>query len=62
MDLRARAVPGDKTVTNGRIGQCMEGTPGRGGPRVCQSGSRDGQEDGPNRGGFLYSDRCSTAG
>jgi len=24
---------------------------------VCQNGISDGQKDGPNRGGFLYSDR-----
>jgi len=28
---------------------------------VCQSGISDGQKDGRNRGGFLYSDRRSTA-
>jgi len=27
---------------------------------VCQSGISDGQKDGRNRGGFLYSDRRST--
>ena len=33
------------------------------GPRwECQGGISDGQEDGRNRGGFLYSDRRSTAG
>jgi len=33
----------------------------RGGRRVCQSSISYGQEDGRNRGGFLYSDRRSTA-
>jgi len=33
------------------------------GPRwECQGGISDGQKDGRNRGGFLYSDRRSTAG
>jgi len=62
MDLRARVVPGDKAVPDGRIGQCMEATLGRGRRRVCQRGISDGQEGGRNRGGFLYSDRGSTAG
>jgi len=61
MDLRAGAVPGDGAVPDGRRRQCMETTPGRGRRRVCQSGISDGQKDGRNRGGFLYSDRRSTA-
>ena len=32
----------------------------RGRRRVCQNGISDGQEDGRNRGGLLYSDRRST--
>jgi len=39
----------------------MEATLVRGRRRVCQKGISDGQEDGPNRGGFFYSDRRSTA-
>ena len=62
MDLRAGAVPGDGAVPDGRRGQCMEATLGRGRRRVCQSGISDGQKDGRNRGGFLYSDRGSTVG
>jgi len=61
MDLRAGAVPGDGAVPDGRRGQCMGATLGRGRRRVCQSGISDGQKDGRNRGGFLYSDRRSTA-
>jgi len=56
MDLRAGAVPGDGAVPDGRRAQCMEATLGRGRRRVCQSGISDGQKDGRNRGGFLYSD------
>jgi len=62
MDLHTGAVPGDKAVPDGRMGQCMEATLVRGRWRVCQSGISDGQEDGRKRGGFLYSDRRSTAG
>jgi len=61
MDLHTRAVPGDEAVPNGRKGQCMVATLVRGRRRVCQSGISDGQEDGRNQGGFLYSDRRSTA-
>ena len=61
MDLHAEAVPGDEAVPDGRIGQCMEATLGRGRRRVCQSGISNSQEDRRNRGGFLYSDRGSTA-
>ena len=60
MDLHSGVVPGDKAVPNGRIGSCMEATLVRGRQRVCQSGISDGQEDGCNRDGFLYSDRRST--
>jgi len=62
MDLHIGAVPGDEAVPDGRVGPCMEATLVRGGRRECQSGISDGQEDGRNRGGFLYSDRRSTAG
>jgi len=61
MDLCAGAVAGDGAVPDGRRGQCMEATLGRSRRRVCQSGISDGQKDGRNRGGFLYSDRRSTA-
>jgi len=62
IDLHTGAVPGDEAVPDGRIGQCMEAALVRGRRRVCQSGISDGQEDGCNRGGFLYSDRRSTTG
>jgi len=61
MDLRSGAVPGDEAVPDGRIGWCMDATLVRGRRWVCQSGISDGQEDGRNQGGFLYSDRRSTA-
>ena len=61
MDLRTGAVPGDGAVPDVRRGPRMEATPGRGRRRVCQSGVSDGQKDVRNRGGFLYSDRRSTA-
>ena len=38
----------------------MEVTLIKGRRRVCKSGISDGQEDGCNRGGFLYSDRRLT--
>jgi len=56
MDLHTRAVPRDEAVPGGRIGRCMEATLVRGRRRVCQGSISDGQEEGPNRGGFLYSD------
>jgi len=62
MDLHTGAVPGNETVPDGRIGHCMEATLVRSRRGECQSGISDGQEDGRNRGGFLYSDRRSTAG
>ena len=60
MDLQTGAVPGDKAVPDGRIGWYMEATLVRGRRRVCQRGISESQEDGRNRGGFLYSDRRST--
>jgi len=62
MDLHTGAVPGDEAVPDGRIGWCMEVTRVRGCRRVCQSGISNGQEDGRNQGGFLYSNRKSTVG
>jgi len=62
MDLPIGAVPGDEAVPDGRIGWCVEVTLVRGRRRMCQGGISDRQEDGRNRGGFLYSDRRSTAG
>jgi len=62
MDLHTGAVPGDEPVPNGRIERCMEATLVRGRRKVYQGGISDGQEDGRNRGGFLYSDRGSTMG
>jgi len=62
MDLHTGPAPGDEAVPDGRIGWCMEATLVRGRRRVCQSGISDRQEDGRNRGGFLYSDRRLTAG
>jgi len=61
MDLHTGAVPGDESVPDGRIGRCMEATLVRGRRGVCQSLISDGQEDGRNQSGFLYSDRRSTA-
>jgi len=62
MDLHTGAVTGDEAVPDGRIGRCIEATLVRGRRTVCQCGISYGQEDGRNRGGFLYSDRRSTAG
>jgi len=62
MELHTGAVAGDGAVPVGRIGWLMEATLVRGRRRVCQGGISNGQEDGRNRGGFLYSDRRSTAG
>jgi len=62
MDLHTGAVVGDKAVPDGRIGWPMEAALVRGRQRVCQSSISDGQVDGRNRGGFVYSDRRSTAG
>ena len=61
MDLHTGAVLGDEAVPDGPMGRCMDVTLVRGRRRVCQSGISDGQEDGRNRGGFLYSNRRSTA-
>ena len=60
MDLHTGAVPEDEAVPDGRRKRWTKGTLMRGRRRVCESGIRDGQEDGRNRGGFLYSDRRST--
>jgi len=60
MDLHTGAVPGDEALPDARMGRCIEVTLVRGRRRVCQSGISDGQEDGRNQGGFLYSDRRST--
>jgi len=62
MDLYPGAVPGEEAVPDGRIGWCMEAPLGRGRRGMCQSGISDGQKEGRNRGGFLTSDRSSTAG
>jgi len=62
VDLHAGAVPGNEAVPDGRIRWYMEVTLVRGRRKVCQSGISDGQEDGRNRGGLLYSDRRLTAG
>jgi len=62
MDLPTGAVPGDEAVPDGRMEWCMETTSVRGPRRECQSSISDGQKDGRKRGGFLYSDRGSTAG
>ena len=62
MDLRAGAVPGNEAVPDGTMGYRMEETRVRGPRWECQSGISDGQKDGRNRGGFLSSDRRSTAG
>jgi len=62
MDLHTGVVSGDDAVPDARIGWCVEATPVMGRRRVCQSGISAGQEDWCQRGGFLYSDRRSTAG
>jgi len=62
MDLHTGVVLGDKAVPNGRIERCMEATLVRGRRKVGQGGISDGQEEGRNWGGFLYSDRGLTAG
>ena len=61
VDLHTGAVPGDKAVPDGRMEKWMEVTLIRGRRWVCQSSISDGQKDRRNRGGFLYSDRRSTA-
>jgi len=61
MDLHTGAIPGDEAVPDVRKGRRMEATLMRGHRRECQRGISDGQKDGRNRGGFLYSDRRSTA-
>jgi len=61
MDLHTGAVLGDEAVPDGsRMRRCMQVTLMRGRRGVCQSGTSDGQEDGRNQAGFLYSDRRST--
>ena len=62
MDLHTGAVPGDEAVPDGRMAKRMEETLMRGPRWECQGGISDGQKDGCNRGGFLYSDRRSTPG
>jgi len=61
MGLHSGAVPGDEEVPDGRMERWMEVTLMRGRRRVCQCGISNGQKEGCNRGGFLYSDRRSTA-
>jgi len=61
-DLHAGAVPGNKAVPGGRMAKRMEETLIKGPRGLCQNGISDGQNDGRNQGGFLYSDRRSTAG
>jgi len=60
MDLHTGAVPGNKVMPDGMMGKWVEATLLRGPRCVCQNGISDGQEDGCNRGGFLYSDQRST--
>jgi len=61
MDLRAGAVPWNEAMPNGRMGKRVEETLLRGPRWVCQNSISDYQEDGHNRGGFLYSEPRSTA-
>jgi len=61
MDLQTGGMPGDEAVPDGRMERWMEVTLMRGHRRVCLSGISDGQKDGRNQDGFLYSDRRSTA-
>jgi len=62
MDLSSGAVPGDEGVPDGRMVKWMEETLMRGPQWECQGGMSDGQKDRRNRGGFLNSERRSTAG
>jgi len=62
MDLHTRAVPGDEAVPDGRMKRWMEVPLVRGHQRVCPDSISDVQKDRRDRGGFLYSDRRSTAG
>jgi len=62
MDLDTVGILGDKAVPDGGMERWMEVTLMRGRRRVCQSGISDGQKDGRNRGGLLYSNRRSTTG
>ena len=62
VELHAGAVPGNEAVPDGRMGKWREKTLMRGPRWECQNGISDGQKDGRNLGGFLYSDRRSTAG
>jgi len=62
MDLHTGVVPGDEAVPDGRMAKRKEETLMSGPRWECQGGISDGQKDGRNRGGFLYSDRRSTAG
>ena len=62
MDLHAGVVPGNEAVPDGRMGKRIEETLMRGPRGVCQNSIIDGQKDGCNRDGCLYSDRSTTAG
>ena len=56
MDVHTGAVPGDEAVPHGSMKGWMEVTLMKGHLRVCPDRISDGQEDGPNRGGLLYSE------
>jgi len=56
MDLHTGGMPRDEAVPDGRKGRRMEVTLMMGRRRECQSSISDGQKDGRNLGGFLYSD------
>jgi len=62
MDLHAGGVAGNEAVPDGRMRYQMAETLMRGPRWVCQNGISDSQKDGRNRGGFMYTDRRSTAG
>ena len=62
MDLHTGAVTGNEAMPDGRMGKWVEETLLRGPRWVCQNGISDGHKDRRTRGGFVYSDRRSTAG
>jgi len=61
-DLHTGAMAGDEAVPDARLERWIVVTLVRGSRRVCHSGISNDQKDGRNRGGFLYSERRSTAG
>jgi len=62
VEQHAGAVVGLEAVPDSTVGKWIEESLVSGPWWVCQTGMSDGQKDGPNRGGLLYSDQRSTAG